>query len=133
MTAAEHSYDEALKRPVTAVLATNWTRGRLHAVPVWFLFEDGIFKVITGRGSQKQKNAARSGRASICIPETGAGGRYITAEGPVEIVDPLSFEQRLAMHVHYRGEEAARRIVEKGGHEQMVLLVLRPETWLSEG
>lgn len=125
--------DAALAQPVTAVLATHWTRGRIHAVPVWFLYRDGAIHVITERGSQKHRNALRSGRASLCVPETGRGTRFWVAEGPVSVVDPLSFEQRLALHVHYRGEAAAHRAIDGGGHETMVMLVIQPETWLWEG
>jgi hypothetical protein len=59
--------------------------------------------------------------------------RYVTIEGPVEVVDPLTFEERLALRAHYQGEAAARAIVEKGGHEGMVLLLLRPERWICVG
>ena len=133
MTHTGSDREAILARPVTAVLSTTWTRGRIHAVPVWFLYEDGQIKVITDRGSQKHRNAVRSGRASLCIPDTGAAGRYLTAEGAVHVVDPLSFEQRLALHRHYRDEESAQRIVGQGGHERMVMLVMQPETWLDAG
>lgn len=53
------------------------------------------------------------------------------AEGPVRVVDPLSYEQRLALHTHYRGAEAARRVVARGGHEEMVLLEITPERWVT--
>ena len=56
--------------------------------------------------------------------------RYVTAEGPVSVEDPVTYDQRLALHTHYRGAEAARKIVDRGGHEGMVTLVLRPERWL---
>lgn len=132
MTADRVRQDELVSRPVVAVLSTAWTGGRIHSVPVWFLCEEGTFKVITERGSQKHRNAVRSGRASLCIPVLESPERYLTVEGPVSVGDPLSYEQRLAMHVHYRGEEAARQIVDKGGHEKMVMLVIRPETRLSD-
>ncbi len=121
---------EFITRAQTAVLATQWTGGRVHAVPVWYLFEDGVFKIITERGSQKHRNAVRSGRATICLDEADGRIRYVVAEGPVRVVDPVGYEQRLALHRHYRGEESARSIVDKGGHEKMVILELTPEHWL---
>jgi PPOX class probable F420-dependent enzyme len=132
VTASSAQSKEFAARPVVAVLATTWTRGRIHAVPVWFLYHEGVVKVITERGSQKHRNAVRSGRASLCIPVLDSPERYLTLEGPVSVVDPLSYDQRLAMHVHYRGEEAARRIVDQGGHERMVMLVIHPENRLSD-
>ena len=39
---------ELISRPQTAVIATQWRNGRVHAVPIWYLYADGVFKVITG-------------------------------------------------------------------------------------
>jgi PPOX class probable F420-dependent enzyme len=123
---------ELIGRPRTAVLATPWTKGRVHQAPVWYLFEDGVFKIITGRGSQKHRNVTRSGRATICADEReGRRFAYVMAEGPCRVVDAVTYEQRLALHRHYRGDEAARAVVDQGGHESMVLLILTPERWIT--
>jgi PPOX class probable F420-dependent enzyme len=119
-----------LREPRTAVLATVSRDGRTHAVPVWFLYREGVFRILTGRGSAKHRNVMRNGRASLCVDERGGRFQYVTAEGPVGVEDPLTYEQRLALHTHYRGAEAARAIVDRGGHEEMVTLVLTPERWL---
>jgi PPOX class probable F420-dependent enzyme len=116
-----------IAEPRTAVFSTVDARGRNHAVPVWYLLKDGEFRVVTERGSQKHRNAARTGRAALTIMD---GPRYVMAEGPVQVVDPLSYEQRLALHTHYRGAEAAEKSTADGAHERMVLLVLMPERWL---
>ncbi|HSP54227.1 MAG TPA: pyridoxamine 5'-phosphate oxidase family protein [Dehalococcoidia bacterium] len=39
-----------------AVLATVDQRGRPHAAPVWYLWDDGELVISTGRGSQKHRN-----------------------------------------------------------------------------
>ncbi len=131
--ASDAKRDELLRRPHTAVLATQWTRGRVHQAPVWYLYEDGVFKIITERGSQKHRNVERNGRASICVDEREGRFAYVLAEGPVSVADPVTFEQRFALHRHYRGEEGAHRAIDGGGHEKMVMLVLRPERWISWG
>ena len=120
--------DEFLREPRTGVLSTLGKSGTVHAVPVIYLWQDGTFRILTDRISQKRKNIDRSGRASLCIP--GEGGRYVTAEGPVAIEDPVSYDQRLALHTHYRGLEAATKVVADGAHERMITLVLTPERWL---
>lgn len=119
--------DAFIAEPRTAVFSTVDTRGRSHAVPVWYLWKDGEFRVVTERGSQKHRNAARTGRAAVTIVD---GPRYVMAEGPVRVVDRLSYEQRLALHTHYRGTEAAKASTADGAHERMVLLVLTPQRWL---
>ena len=116
-------------KPQGAVFATVDDKGRTHAVPVIYLFEDGEFMVITERGSKKHRNAAASGRASLCMngwPQF----RYVTVEGPVRVEDVVSYETRLRLHTHYRGEEAALKATADGAHERMVALILTPEHWL---
>ena len=56
--------------------------------------------------------------------------RYVMVEDPVTVQDPVSYEERLALHTLYRGPERAREIVGRCGHERMIMLVLRPETWI---
>lgn len=122
--------DAFLREPRTAVLATAGRGGRVHAVPVWFTWDGESFKVITERGSVKHRNAARTGRATLCVDERPNSVRYVMAEGAVTVRDPVSYDERLALHTYYRGAEAAKRIVDAGGHERMVMLVLRPERWV---
>lgn len=122
--------DAFLRTPRTAVLATTRRDGRVHAVPVWFAWDGEVFRIITERGSVKHRNVVRDGRATLCIDERDGAFHYVTAEGDVTIQDPVSYDERLALHTHYRGPEAAKTIVDRGGHERMVLLLLRPERWV---
>lgn len=118
-----------VRQPLTAVLATLGRAGRIHAVPVWFHWDGEAFLIITERGSVKHRNAVRAGRATLALDEREGSFRHLTAEGPVTARDPVSYEERLALHIHYRGAERAKAIVDQGGHERMVTLVLRPERW----
>ncbi len=116
-----------LAQPRNAILATADGRGHVHAVPVWFRYVEGEFRVITERGSAKHRNVVRAGRAALCIDD----GRfsYVSVEGAVTVQNSVTYEERLALHTLYRGPEAAKTIVDQGGHERMVLLLLRPEQW----
>lgn len=121
--------EEFAAQPHGAMLATIDQQGRTHAVPVIYLFEHGEFVVITGRASKKHRNAVSDGRASLCI-NAWPQFRYVTVEGPVRVEDTVSYETRLRLHTHYRGEEAALKATADGGHERMVALILAPEHWL---
>jgi len=125
----EQERDELLRAPRTAVLASLGRDGRVHAVPVWYLYEAGVFRIITGRGSVKHRNVERSGRATLCVAEPGTL-RYVTAEGPVTVADTVTRERRLELWGRYRGLQRAREVVDAGGHEAMVLLTLTPERWV---
>src|SRR3954452_10204753 len=99
MTPAER--DAYLSQPRNAILATAAADGRIHAVPVWYLYQDGAFDIFTERGSVKHHNAARAGRAALCVDDGKFA--YVSAEGPVEVQDPVSYDERLALHTIYRG------------------------------
>ena len=122
--------DAFLRQPRTAVLSTRTPSGQVHSVPVWFRWDGRAFRVITARGSAKHRNAVRTGRATLCVDERVGRVQFITAEGTVSVEDTVSREERLALHTLYRGPEAAEKVVAKGGHEDMVLLLLTPERWL---
>ncbi len=107
------------------VLGTVGPGNRPHAAAVWYLWRGGEVLVVTGRGSQKHRNAERSGRASVTWLDDW---RYLVAEGPVT-VEPLRREERYALWEQYRGPEAAARETASDAHEEMVLLRLRPERW----
>jgi PPOX class probable F420-dependent enzyme len=121
--------DAFVGRPLTAVFCTVDDDGRPHAVPVWYVYRGGVFEVFTDRESRKTRNVQATGRAALCIDERDGAYRHITAEGPCEVQDPITKEERLGLHRLYRSEEAARTIVDRGGHEKMVILRLRPERW----
>ena len=67
-----------------SVLATQRADGTPHAVPVGFTYSDGVVRVITFGPSVKAANARRGGRASVTQID---GGRWVTFEGPVTVVD----------------------------------------------
>jgi PPOX class probable F420-dependent enzyme len=122
--------DSFLAKPQTAILATVDARGRPHAVPVWYLYKDGVFQIFTGRDSAKVHNIRATGRAALAVDQREGAVRHVTAEGTVAIREQITREERFALHLHYRGEEAARQLVEASDeHEQMVILRLRPERW----
>ena len=119
-----------LEQPFTAVLSTLNADGTVHAVPVWYLFRSGELRIITERGSQKHRNCVRAGRATLCIDQRDGAFRYLTAEGPVTVIDPLTREQRRELHTNYVGAEEAERRTADNAHEAMIMLVLHPEKWL---
>ncbi len=125
--------DQFLRLPLTAVLSTVDPAGRVHSVPVWFRWDGEAARIVTGRTSAKMPNIARTGRATLCVDQREGSMRYVTMEGPVEVVDPLTREERLALRSQYQDPAEAEKIVARGGHEEMVLLILRPERWLTMG
>ncbi len=123
--------EEILSRPLVAVFAVVGPDGRAHATPLWFDWNGRTIDVIVERGSPRHRWAVRAGRAAICI-ETAETGElaFVTAEGPISVVDPLTAEARYRLWERYAGADRAREVVARGGHETKVLLRLTPETWI---
>jgi hypothetical protein len=99
-------------------------------VPVHFLPIGGELRVLTESESVKCRNTRRTGRATLCV-ETTVGGtdrRYVSAEGPVSIEQPVSVEHLTALHLRYGydGEE-----LDPTEFANSVMLVLRPERWIA--
>ncbi len=122
--------DEFLRQPNTAVLATVDAKGRPHAVPVWYLWTGSMFEIIGGSNSAKMRHIERTGRAALCVDKRGGGSAFhVTAEGPCELGAVATKEWRLKLHTHYRGAEAAEKVVAGDGHLGQRFMYLRPERW----
>ena len=67
-----------------ASLTTLRSDGSPHVVPVGFTFDGHRVRVITRGGSAKVANARRGGRAAVSQVD---GGRWVTFEGPVTVLD----------------------------------------------
>ena len=122
---------QLLTQPLVAVFAVARPDGRVHATPLWFYWDGDDINLIVERGSPRHRWAAASGRAAICI-ETVDGDElsFVTAEGPIRVVDPLEKATRFRLWERYRGAAKAREVVDAGGHETKVLMLLRPEVWI---
>ena len=121
--------DEFLCLPNTAVLATVDAKGRPHAVPVWYLWTGQRFEIIGGKTSAKMRHIQLNGRAALCLEKRGGGAFHVTAEGPCELGDTATKEWRLKLHTHYRGAEAAEKVVSDDGHLDQRFMTLHPERW----
>jgi PPOX class probable F420-dependent enzyme len=120
--------EEFLERPITAVLATFGTDGRVVLSPVWHEWRDGGFNVGCDRGNGHVRNLRRDPRASLVVAgqeppwigvEIRCDARIL--EGEVEHV-----VRRIA--IRYEGVEQAR----PEGPGRSVVLRLEPgelRTW----
>ncbi|WP_267494982.1 PPOX class F420-dependent oxidoreductase [Cellulosimicrobium marinum] len=108
-----------------ATLTTLRADGTPHVVPVAFTWDDeaGVVRITCNRGSVKARNARRVGaegalpRAAVCQVD---GGRWITLEGTVEVVED---EAEIADAV----ERYGRRYRQLGPNPERVVLRLTPD------
>lgn len=106
--------------------------GRVHATPLWYLWDGEALQLIVERDSPRHRWSVSAGRAAVCV-ETVDGDelRFVTVEGPVEVAGPVTREFRYRLWERYVGPERARGAVDAGGEETKVRLVLKPEKWIS--
>jgi len=109
-----------------AVLATVDRRGRAHAAPIWYLYEDGEFVMSTGRGSQKHRNLEVNPEVTLVIDRRSLPYYYLTARGRAEIRPALSREKRARIASRYLNEDQTRRYLERMAGIESVSIRLRP-------
>ena len=110
-----------------AVLASVDTKGRAHAAPIWYLYENGEFLISTGRGSQKHKNIEAIPDVTLVIDRRDLPYLAAMVRGKATIDGAFSDEKRLELAVRYLGDEMGRRYVESTDGGSSVTIRLKPE------
>lgn len=103
--------EDFLSQANVAVLATVDSKGRAHAAPVWYLYDDGVFVISTGRGSQKHRNIERNPEVTLVVDRRTIPYYAVMAHGAADIGPSLTQEERLKLAVRYLGEELGRAYV----------------------
>jgi PPOX class probable F420-dependent enzyme len=121
-----HDPDESfLAEPNVAVLATADRRGRPHAVPVWYLYENGEFVISTGRFSRKHRNIEQNPHVTLVIDRRTLPYYAVMVYGTALVGEALTDEDRLRLAVRYLGDERGRAYVDRTSDENAVTLWLR--------
>ena len=113
-----------------AVLETVERRGRAHAAPIWYLYDDGVFVMSTGRGSQKHRNIEANPEVTLVVDQRTLPYYAVMARGAIEIGPPLSNDDRVRLVRRYLNEEQARRYMERTSGEDSVSLRLKPRKFI---
>ena len=108
------------------MLATLGRDGRPHAAPIWYLYEDGVFVMITGRRSQKHRNIERQPDVTLVIDRCTLPYCAVMVQGTAEIGPPPPPEMHLRMAVRYLGDAMGRAYSEQRAGGDTVTIRLRP-------
>jgi nitroimidazol reductase NimA-like FMN-containing flavoprotein (pyridoxamine 5'-phosphate oxidase superfamily) len=104
------------------------------AVPVWYRYEPGdVVRITVPPHSRKTGLLSKAGRASLVVQTETAPYKYVSVEGPVEVLEaPVAADQR-AIADRYLGQKLADRYLASmaAGLASELLVVLRPERWWS--
>jgi PPOX class probable F420-dependent enzyme len=105
-------------------------------VPVWYGYTPGgVVRIATGTRSRKAALLRAAGRMGLCVQDETPPYRYVSIEGPVQIVE-IDFARDIeGLAVRYLGPEMGKRYVEMTAAERAaepnVLVELTPKHWRS--
>ncbi|HVP04353.1 MAG TPA: PPOX class F420-dependent oxidoreductase [Dehalococcoidia bacterium] len=118
--------DALLAEANIAVIGTVDAKGRPHATPVWYLYDDGVIRISVGENGQKHKNVARNPNVSLVIDRRAMPYYAVMIQGTAEAGPGFSDEDRLRLAVRYLGEDLGKRYVEMTKGESSVTLRIVP-------
>ena len=112
------------------ILAIQRTDKGPLALPIWYQFVDGEVIIGMGGNSLKAKLLRAAGRATMTVQTETPPYKYVSVEGPVEIVA----EQRddFEMAARYLGPEFGRWYADNNpSTAESVIAHLTPERWIT--
>ena len=114
-------------QPRIGRLGTTNRDGTPHIAPVWYKFEDGVFLVLTERGSQKHKNIERDPRVAFCIDDERPPYHTVLVRARGAVEEAPGHDWRVALAISYLGEENGKRYIAENMHANDVMLRIVPE------
>ena len=126
MSEVSQAQEAFLNESNVAVLATVDPRGRAHAAPIWYIYDNGVFIMSTGNGSQKHRNIEANPEVTLVVDQRTLPYYAVMARGAVEIGPALSDEDRLRLVRRYLNEEQTTRYMERISGQDSISLLLKP-------
>ncbi|MDA8369301.1 MAG: pyridoxamine 5'-phosphate oxidase family protein [Nocardiopsaceae bacterium] len=104
-------------------------------VPIWYDYAaaaDDVVTVITPRESLKARLITAANRFSLCAQTEEPPYRYVSVEGPVSSIEPLTDRGQLAaLAGRYLPPEFVDLYMDNGAGTDSVVIRMRPQRWLS--
>ena len=129
-TPAQRAY---LEETNVAILATTGPGSRAHAMPVWYVYDDGQIIVGAGANSQKRRNIDRNGHATLVIDRREPPYRALMVQGTAEVGPAAPPELRLRIATRYLGEQRAREYVEETAGGDSITIRITPRRFMEYG
>jgi len=117
--------DELLQSPEICVLSTVNPDGSVHAMPMWYLYEDDKIWFMTGSNSQKVKNVERTGHATVTLDLREKPYYAIMIKGEAKVGEPIDRAMQKRVMTRYITESDADNYIAKlesrGGNASIVV------------
>lgn len=125
---------EFLAQPHVAALSVAGGAGRGPlSIPIWYQYEPGSEPwLMTGADSRKLRLIKEAGRFTLMVQRSEPTTRYVSVEGSVSKIVPLTDELHVEMVERYlSGDAVDNYLKQAAGFGDQVVVYLRPEHWLS--
>ena len=119
-------FHEAIGKTRICVLATTGPGDAPHAIPMWYRYRDGVITFTTSSRSQKCKNVARTGKATVVIDDREWPYYAVMIKGDAEVGPGFSRSEEYEMALRYLGAEqvdAFMAIYDAGDHDDATIVV----------
>jgi len=126
---SEAEREEFLSEANVAILATVGPKGA-HAVPIWYLYEDGAFLMSTGRGSQKHRDIERNPNVTLVVDRRTLPYYAVMARGRVEVGPGLDVATRRRIAGRYLTEAQIEAYMARAPDGESVSIRLRPRRFI---
>ena len=110
-----------------AILATVDSKNRPHGMPIWYIYQDGIFLMSASRTTQMVRNTGRTGNASIIINRRETPYHAAMIRGRAEIGPTPDNDWLPKLAIRYMGEKRGNAYVSQGSSENSVTITLHPD------
>jgi PPOX class probable F420-dependent enzyme len=112
----------------TAKLSVNLPSGRPTVTPVWFLYEDGIVRIVTGADSPKALALAADPRACVIVDLEEPPYAFVKIDATVSIIDDHGLTRRVATDIgeRYMGPDRAEEFGTRNGGAGQITIEFTP-------
>ena len=124
---------------VPAHLATIDADGYPRITPIWFIWEDGVFRMTSVEGQPHVRNLARDARAAICVDteareavEGIRANRRVRAQGLAETAPDRGGYWTRRITLKYVSGDEAEAAAKRRAAMPRVVITLRPERLLAQ-
>ena len=122
---SEAERETFLSEANVAILATVGPKGP-HAVPIWYLYEDGAFLMSTGRGSQKHRDLERNPNVTLVMDRRTLPYYAVMARGRVEVGPGLDVATRRRIAGRYLSNDQLEAYMARASDGESVSIRLTP-------
>jgi PPOX class probable F420-dependent enzyme len=130
-TEAGRRAERRLREEEIAWLTTVRADGQPQSVPVWFLWNEGVFSIYSQSNRQKLRNISTNPQVDLNLNSNSHGGDVVRVEGMAEIVEDAPSATEIPEYVEKYSAAIARIDFDPDGFARSYSVPIRvtPTRW----